>query len=144
VRILCSGTLLAVPRWLNYCCIMQILPLLCQQGSLLLNVHSNTVQISCNSWQSVKITRALSTATSCIDLSVRIVTKSPKVGPPLIFSISLSSVADPDPPDPHVLGLPGSGSIDQRYGSGSGFGSGSGSFYHHAKVVRKPLIPTIL
>jgi hypothetical protein len=28
-----------------------------------------------------------------------------------------SSVADPDPPDPHVF--PGSGSIIQRYGSGS-------------------------
>jgi hypothetical protein len=31
-----------------------------------------------------------------------------------------SSVADPDPPDPHVFGSPG-----------------SGSFYHHAKIVRK-------
>jgi hypothetical protein len=29
-------TFLAVPRWLNYCCIMQILPLKCRQGSLLL------------------------------------------------------------------------------------------------------------
>jgi hypothetical protein len=38
----------------------------------------------------VKITQDLSTVTSCIDLSVRrIVTKSPKVGPPLIFFISL-------------------------------------------------------
>ncbi len=37
------------------------------------------------------------------------------------------SVADPDPPDPHVFGPPVSGSISQRYGSG--FGSGSGSFY---------------
>ncbi len=45
---------------------------------------------------------------------------------------------DPDPPDPHVHGPPGSGSISQRYGSGSG------SFYHHAKIVRKTLIPTIL
>jgi hypothetical protein len=33
---------------------------------------------------------------------------------------------DPDPPDPRLFGLPGSGSISQRYGSGSG----SGSFYH--------------
>jgi hypothetical protein len=53
-----------------------------------------------------------------------------------------SSVADPDPdpPDPHVFGPPGSGSgsASQRYGSGSG------SFYHHAKIVRKTLIPTIL
>ena len=28
---------------------------------------------------------------------------------------------DPDPPDPHVFGPPG-----------------SGSFYHHAKIVKKP------
>ncbi len=48
----------------------------------------------------------------------------------------LTSVADPDPPDPHVFGPPGSGSISQRYGSGSG------SFYHPA--VRKILIPTAL
>jgi hypothetical protein len=54
-----------------------------------------------------------------------------------------SSVADPDPnpdpPDPRVFGPPGSGygSTSQRYGSGSG------SFYHHAKIVRKTLIPTI-
>ncbi len=37
----------------------------------------------------------------------------------------------PDPPDPHVFGPPGSGSISQRYGSGSG------SFYDQAKIVRK-------
>jgi hypothetical protein len=45
---------------------------------------------------------------------------------------------DPDPPDPHVFGPlgSGSGSTSQRYGSGS--------FYHHAKIVRKTLIPTIL
>jgi hypothetical protein len=55
-----------------------------------------------------------------------------------------TSVADPDPnpapdpPDPHVFGPTGygSGSISQRYGSGF--------FYHHAKIVRKTLIPTIL
>ena len=40
-----------------------------------------------------------------------------------------SADPDPDPPDPHVFGPPG---------------SGSGSFYHHAKIVRKTLIPTIL
>jgi hypothetical protein len=51
----------------------------------------------------------------------------------------LSSVADPDP---HVFGPPGSGSTSQRYGSGSC--SGSESFNHHAKIVRKTLIPTIL
>ena len=42
------------------------------------------------------------------------------------------SVADPDPnpdPDPRVFGPPG---------------SGSGSFYHHAKIVRKTLISTVL
>jgi hypothetical protein len=62
-----------------------------------------------------------------------------------------SSVADPDPdpPDPHVFGPPGSGSgsfYHQRYGSGSRScsGSGSGFFYHHAKIVRKTLIPTFL
>jgi hypothetical protein len=59
---------------------------------------------------------------------------------------TLLAVADPDPnpdqdpPDPHVFGPPGSGSvsISQRYGSGSG------SFHHHAKIVRKNLIPTVL
>jgi hypothetical protein len=56
--------------------------------------------------------------------------------------IPIGSIADPNP-DPHVFGPPGSGSIGQRSGSGSGFGSGSGSFYHHAKIVRKTLIPTI-
>ncbi len=47
------------------------------------------------------------------------------------FSIlcAIGSVPDPDPPDPHVFGSPG---------------AGSGSFYHHAKIVRKTLIPTIL
>ncbi len=49
---------------------------------------------------------------------------------------------DPDPnpdlSDPHVFGRPGSGSgsDSQRYGSGS--------FYHQAKIVRKPVIPTAL
>ncbi len=49
-----------------------------------------------------------------------------------------SSVADPDPnPDPpDVFGPPGSVSTKQRYGSGS--------FYNHAKIERKTLIPTIL
>ncbi len=59
---------------------------------------------------------------------------------------AVASVADPnldpDPPDPHVFGPPGSGSISQRYGLG--FGSGSGSFYHQAKIIRKTLIPTAL
>jgi hypothetical protein len=31
----------------------------------------------------------------------------------------------PDPPEPHVFGPPGSGSVSQKYGSGS--------FHHHAK-----------
>jgi hypothetical protein len=49
---------------------------------------------------------------------------------------------DPDPPDPHVFGPlgSGSGSTSQRFGSGFG----TRSFYHHAKTVRKTLIPTIL
>jgi hypothetical protein len=49
------------------------------------------------------------------------------------FLIAGGSVADPDPPDPHVLGLlgSGSGSISQRYGSGSE--SRSGSFYHYGQ-----------
>jgi hypothetical protein len=49
-----------------------------------------------------------------------------------LLRIQVSSVADPDPPDPHVFGPSGSGSTSQRYGSGS--------FYHYAKIVRKTLI----
>jgi hypothetical protein len=45
-------------------------------------------------------------------------------------------------PHPRVFWPPGSGSTSQRYGSRSG--SGSGSFYHHAKIIRKILNPTIL
>ncbi len=47
-------------------------------------------------------------------------------------------VADPDLPDPHFFGPPGSGSgsISQRYGSGSG--SGSGSFYHRIWILPSP------
>jgi hypothetical protein len=54
--------------------------------------------------------------------------------------ILVTSVEDPnpDPPDPHVFGPPGSGSTSQRYGSGSG------SFCHNAKIVRKTLSLTIL
>jgi hypothetical protein len=44
------------------------------------------------------------------------------------------SVADPNP-DPHVFG-PDPDPFSEMYGSGS--------FYHHAKIVRKTLIPTIL
>jgi hypothetical protein len=41
--------------------------------------------------------------------------------PKCTFLLVQGSVGDPDPePDPHVFGLPGSGSICQRYGSGSG------------------------
>ncbi len=48
----------------------------------------------------------------------------------------IASIPDPDPPDPHVLGPPGSesGFISQCYGSGS--------LYQQAKTVRKTLIPT--
>jgi hypothetical protein len=51
-----------------------------------------------------------------------------------IYYLFISSVADPDPP---VFGPPGSGSTSQRYGFGSV------SFYHHAKIVRKTLMPSI-
>jgi hypothetical protein len=57
---------------------------------------------------------------------------------PLYFSIL--TLPDPDPPNPHVFGPPGSGSISQRYGSGSR----SASIYHQAKFVRKTLISTVL
>jgi hypothetical protein len=50
----------------------------------------------------------------------------------------VSSVADPDPLDPHVFGPPGSGSISQRYGCGSGY------FYYKEKIVRKTLFSTVL
>ncbi len=36
------------------------------------------------------------------------------------FSLNLSRVPDPDPPDPYVFGSPGSGSTSQRYESGFG------------------------
>ncbi len=36
------------------------------------------------------------------------------------LQILASSVGDPDPQDPHVLGTPGSGSTSQRYRYGSG------------------------
>jgi hypothetical protein len=38
-----------------------------------------------------------------------------------VFIDGKTSVADPDPPDPHVFGPPGSGSgsISESYGSGS-------------------------
>jgi hypothetical protein len=66
----------------------------------------------------------------------------PCLGENTAFFSLTSSVPDsnpnPDPPDPHVFGPPGSGPIGQRYGSGSG--SESGSFYHQAKIVRKILI----
>jgi hypothetical protein len=48
-------------------------------------------------------------------------------GGPDPILILKTSVADPDPPDPHVFGPIGSGSTSQRYGSGSGSCSGSGS-----------------
>jgi hypothetical protein len=44
----------------------------------------------------VIVTRDLATMTSYIDPSVRIVTKSPKVGPLLIFSISLAETISSD------------------------------------------------
>jgi hypothetical protein len=44
--------------------------------------------------------------------------------------MEIRSVSDPNPPDPHVIGPPGSVSTSQRYGSGSG------SFNQQAKIVR--------
>ncbi len=57
-----------------------------------------------------------------------------------LFLVISAPDPNPDPPDPHVFGPPGSGSvsIDQWYGSGSG------SFYHHAKLGGKTLIPIVL
>jgi hypothetical protein len=67
--------------------------------------------------------------------------KSIKLGTGTVYS----SVGDPDPV-PYVFGPPGSGSVSTRYGSGSESGSRSsfGSFYHPAKIVRKPFIPPVL
>jgi hypothetical protein len=45
---------------------------------------------------------------------------------------------DPDPQNPYVFGPPGSGFINTSYGSRTG------SFCRQAKIVRKPLIPTVL
>jgi hypothetical protein len=50
-----------------------------------------------------------------------------------------TSVPDPDPPDSHVFGPPGSGSPTSQ-----SYRSGSGSIYHKAKIVRKTLIPLVL
>ncbi len=52
--------------------------------------------------------------------------------------LDLDPKPDTDPPDQHVFGPPGSGSTSKSYGSGSG------TFYHHAKIVKKTLSPTIL
>ncbi len=53
-----------------------------------------------------------------------------------LSGVSCLVISVPDPPDPHVFWPPGSGSISQRYGSGS--------FHHHAKIVRKTLITSVL
>jgi hypothetical protein len=53
---------------------------------------------------------------------------------PEAYGVRSTSVVDPnpdpDPPDPHVFGPPGFGTISQRDGSGSG------SFYHQAIKVK--------
>jgi hypothetical protein len=100
-------------------------------------------------WSSIKRYSAFSKETKKLT-STNIILNIRVVDPELFLVLrkrpSSISVADPnpDPPDPHVFGPPGSGSTGQRYGSGSCSGSGSGSFYHHAKIVRKTLILTIL
>ncbi len=53
------------------------------------NYPMYTVTLYNFSWLSKKIFWDLATVTSCIDVSVKIVTKSPNVGPLLIFSISM-------------------------------------------------------
>ncbi len=74
----------------------------------------------------------LSRTLSKVVLRIRIRRIHMFLGLPNPDSLVRTSVADQ--PDPHVFGPPGSTS--QRYGSGS--------FCHHAKIVRKTLIPTIL
>ncbi len=50
----------------------------------------------------------------------------------------LTRVADPDLLDPNVFGPPGPRSVSKRYRYRSG------AFYHQARIVRKPWIPTVL
>ncbi len=52
----------------------------------------------------------------------------------MIYKYLENSIGPTNVADPHVFGLPGSGSISKRYGSGS--------FYYHAKIVRKTSIST--
>jgi hypothetical protein len=65
----------------------------------------------------------------CLELKACVQCKQFKSGELHDQKVSFSSVPDPNPdlPDPHVFGPPG-----------------SGSFYHQAKIVRKNLIPTVL
>ncbi len=105
-----SRTLLAVPKRLNYCCIMHILPFVISAGSLLL---IETVQYRHYPIHTVILYNfsrydngSINYPGSCIDISVRIVTKFREIGPLLIFSTSLSNVADPwhfgVDPDPRI------------------------------------------
>ncbi len=73
-----------------------------------------------------------------MDVNFRDAVPPPPVAAAKASPAVIVSVADPDPEDPYVFGLPGSGSrsISTRYGSGS--------FYNQAKIVRKTLIPTVL
>ncbi len=76
--------------------------------------------------------------------SARSSSRGTKVTQPTLcaFVFLVISVPDPnpDPPDPHVIGPPGSVSFSQWYGPGSGFWS----FYHQAKIGGKTLIPIVL
>jgi hypothetical protein len=80
----------------------------------------------------VKITWYLSTVRSCIDLSVRIVTKSPKLGHLLIFSNSLELELPPSPDPVHgdLLG------VEEE---GAGIGSASPlAFRGQGRAARAP------
>ncbi len=78
-------------------------------------------------WYSVRLNEL--TGGESLRANLALVKNNARVG------AQVASVADPDP---CVFWPPGSGSINQRYGSGSG------SLYHQAKLVRKTLIPTVL
>jgi hypothetical protein len=54
----------------------------------------------------------------------------------ILHALFAAAICILEDPDPYVFVPPGSGFVGQRYGSGS--------FYQQAKIVRKPLNPTVL